>query len=96
MATLYRLTFSANNYTESPSLETLQRIRETQGGVIQELELIVQILRNGELLETCTTPDDADSILEGYRSRAVQAISEEFYTSPIKTVVDPQPDGLND
>lgn len=79
------------------NLTELKNLKVTEGeGEITLLDVIVQAKKDGVVLDVFDYADDADAYLQPLKEQASQEAIDRFEVDTVKTLADPQPEGLND
>lgn len=79
------------------NLSDLKDLKAIEGeGEITLLDVVVQAKKDGVVLSEFDYADDADAYLQPFKEQAAQEALDRFEVDTLKTLADPQPEGLND
>lgn len=89
MRILYKITFNDNSgYVESEDPQEIADLRAIKPGHVEALSLEIRII-NDPQFRVFEQADDADQAIR-------ELADEHFYQVTTRTLIDPQPEGLND
>jgi hypothetical protein len=93
---LYRLVFTdGSGDVEDASFDVLNTMRQSKPGVITAYDVKVNVMKGTELLQEFDWADDADPVCQSFQEIAAQEARDQYFVQTVKTISNPQPEGLN-
>lgn len=93
---LYRLVFSdGSGDVEDADVGVLNIMRQAKPGVITAYDVKVNVMKGTELVQDFEWADDADPVCQSLQEAAAQEARDQYFVQTVKTISNPQPEGLN-